>query len=563
MTRLESILHEVLMLSAAEQTELMRFLQEPAMFSAVDRHRPDVVHITDLTDYDRVFELVQDRIGVRPDASAAPLKGILAVLAELQCKSVLVGFPFRDQDYLYDYLHHFGASFYPAGKDCVRLHFFSGDRRLDPNDPLHDLVRFSEFGSRDYLGFMVVRPTGRYCVGRTLLRDPYERDGFVRVKHVYRCDAYGVDLTVPSAPFMEQDRSSHRCAGVALWSMCYDLHHRYHTPRLFPRQIDELARVHFPGADVGRGLSPDQIAYILRHQGCSSDVHTVRVRSDNQWDSDLLSQPISFEEVVDEIVGDLQSNLPVLVGYYPYDGEPHAVLAISHDYSKGLQPPRPERPNLISASATYLICQDDQVGPYENLPIWKNKDNNRKALEEMRKIVIIPGVTQAAYLTYPAARGQVLKELQILRYYVDTTCPLEMRKDTPDLFEKTYLRLYLQQSRRFRSQLLDKWHGRTELNECELIMNYYRSIPLPRFIYVCDFCVAQIVDEFGKIRYHIVGEMLLDATVPRFAQEQSVVALRIEDTIFRKVQNDWYEELQDPAYFRRPQPRRLGPLNLE
>jgi len=40
---------------------------------------------------------------------------------------------------------------------------------------------------------------------------------------------------------MQQDWSSHVCAGVVVWILCYDLHRRYGTPGFLPRQVTKIA----------------------------------------------------------------------------------------------------------------------------------------------------------------------------------------------------------------------------------------------------------------------------------------------------------------------------------
>lgn len=90
-------------------------------------------------------------------------------LQNLGCTYVAVGYPFRDEDYMYDYLHYIGGSFRDYGRHCIRLHFFSGP---DPpkfptiEDYPDDLARqtASQACAEAYLGFMVIRPTGKDCV---------------------------------------------------------------------------------------------------------------------------------------------------------------------------------------------------------------------------------------------------------------------------------------------------------------------------------------------------------------------------------------------------------------
>ena len=111
-----------------------------------------------------------------PDFDKPPLANIRALLKRLECTHAVVGRPFRDKDYLDDYAHHLVSTFRKYELRCVRLHFFSiknvnGDtadllERVLEQQKLHP----DTIAPGPYLGFMVIRPTGRNCVGRTVIQ---------------------------------------------------------------------------------------------------------------------------------------------------------------------------------------------------------------------------------------------------------------------------------------------------------------------------------------------------------------------------------------------------------
>jgi len=233
---------------------------------------PAVFSASDDSGWQTIFADVADLLRKgSPDTRRGPLARILSILKSHHCSSVLLEFPYRDEDFLSDYLHVHGRCFDDCGRDCIRLHFFTGDAVKPGNDPLARLLEFTRPGAFSTLGrclgFMVVRPTGERCVGRTIIQYPFEDEPGqdIHVRARYRVNLYGVNLEVVGTPFMEQDAFGYACAGVALWALGYDLHQRYHTPRLFSSQIAEIARRQIPRSTVGHGLPAMQVAYVLRH----------------------------------------------------------------------------------------------------------------------------------------------------------------------------------------------------------------------------------------------------------------------------------------------------------
>ncbi|MCG3129291.1 MAG: hypothetical protein FLDDKLPJ_00016 [Phycisphaerae bacterium] len=488
-----------------------------------------------------------------PQPERVPLCSIRDLLLnQLKAKAVLIGYPFLDEDYTYDYLHHIGRSFYELGRECVRLHFFNDEGVLAVNqNGIGELDVYGAGSGRceHYLGYMVIRPTGTECVGRTILRDPYERSKLnrVRVKDKQRCDAYGVELSVTGTPFMQQDTSSHVCAGAALWSAAHYLHHRYHTHRLFPRQIDEMARAHYGGKHIGRGLTPTQLTHILRNLGCSMDGLYVTLTGKPTMDSDR-----EFSELLSIVFGYVESTLPVLLAYWgQLDREGHVVMINGYRLDQGRLDAPPTSPVLSSVTDSVAMrlavdqswlsncvnaffCQDDQKGPYSVFPVHED-DPEQRALDRPGSIAVIPCVTGDAFLSYTEAKKVVHRELAAFlapdRIPADAGGDL-IRRGVLELVKGSWFRLYLQQSRRFRSQLIDTRFGRRHLPT--KILEYYRTQPLPRYLYVCDILdrTYEHDPDSGMHRFGLRGEMILDATVPSFAIHRALLALRIENQLF-------------------------------
>ena len=490
----------------------------------------------------KLFATVSGSIAAEPDLRVPPLSEIRRLL-EKDCSHAVVEFGYLDEDVVYDYMHDYGWFFQDPGRACVRVHFFGG-KKLASRDWISDLrMRYDcrrpdQRSDRDpYLGYMVVRPTGARCIGRTVIADPYTaRDSKEEVKVVHArmpCRAHlcGVVMQVTGAPFMQQDRSSHVCAGAALWTLAYDLHRRYGGPRLFPRQITEIATQGF--ARAGVGLSELEHTRVLRHISCAIDSTHIRLP-----DAPVEERRKVIRMLVNTLYGYIQSNAPVLISYWWKD-EPigHTVLAVGHNMQRRIQCPRVARPTigsghmiLASDYVSEFYVQDDKRGPYQPLRVWNKtgkveststaKKKDVPVLEDAEYVLIIPGIPGSTRLFYREALDQVAEVADSYRYSNDKNRQRLMM----GVLKQARVRLYFQRAVRFRSLLVDAQRGREGMSPKHV--DAYLTMRLPRHVYVCDFCTLE-PSALGERRFRVRGEMLLDATSPPFSQRERFLAMRI------------------------------------
>lgn len=374
---------------------------------------------------------------------------------------------------------------------------------------------------------------------------------------------------------MQQDRSSHICAGAALWAMCYDLHRRYHTPRLFPRQITEIATAYNPKAEFEWGLSAGHMSHVLKHIGCANDIFNVRLPKVKVDDSDREDV---FREAMDVLYGYVQSNMPVLLGYWPRGKtQGHAVMIVGHDFHENpIRPPQEDPGQWSSQYVEKWFCSDDQRGPYQPLRLWPDGqetssgeagDKKVEILYDCDKLVIIPALTERARMTYRDAKKRIEQVFEDYAKRTEQSTELgeggeEVARLLLQLETQSRRRLYLQRSKEFRSELLDPKYGRTGLGGP--ILDAYCRLPLPTHVYVCDFCDRT---PWFEGRYGLDGEILLDATAPKVAHKDSVVAVRVEDCMLYYGMGDAQGDqrkrepllLIDEDYWQRPPGLKLAP----
>ncbi|MFH1108101.1 MAG: hypothetical protein V1790_02740 [Planctomycetota bacterium] len=492
-------------------------------------------------DWTKLFRNVREKVRASdPQIDQHPLNQIVNVLTRLGCSDAVIEYPYHDQDLTYDYLHDYGEAFNDCGKDAARMHFFRTKEplRYDTLERQLQQFRARAENASSYLGFMVVRPTHEACVGRTILRFPSPDHGTIEHVHVrgrYHTNLYGVDLAVFGAPFMHQDQSSHVCAGIALWSLCYDLHRRYRTPRLFPRQVTQIATAASPLRGGGHGLAPQEMARVLREVGCTVDLTRAELGGKPKQERRRLLR--FFTNVA---YGYLESGAPALLGYR-FKGMPvgHVVLLVGHDLAtEHVTPPdafkdKVERRRMFESDyVTKFIVQDDRRGPYQTIGIW-NKPNegasvneaegDPRILEDAEYLYLMPGLTSAARLHYHDVADLI-------------KTAFERFATGPHAFDPWYLaslhggrareRLYLQPARRFKEMLTDKHVGRIGLPERHV--KAYLELCLPRHIYVCDFCAPSRPD---PTRWCAHGEMLFDATAARYNHKNARLAIRVENCL--------------------------------
>jgi hypothetical protein len=190
-------------------------------------------------------------------------------------ESIIVEESYVDHDYLEDFSAYYVKCFHPYRRNCTRLHFF----RI----PLSE-ADFSEFlqgkGPLDvqkltdaYRGFLVIRPLPSSIIGRTCLAT-YDSDaGRRQFPSVSQSSAnlFGMDLSIETLPFQEQDQVTAACATSALWSAFQATGRMFQHRLPSPVEITRAATSHmplrsraFPNTD---GLTIEQMAHAIREIG--------------------------------------------------------------------------------------------------------------------------------------------------------------------------------------------------------------------------------------------------------------------------------------------------------
>lgn len=172
-------------------------------------------------------------------------------LGVLNAKTIVVEKEYIDRDFLEDFAGYYVRCFHPYERKCCRLHFFSHNfAQVDFHNLLAGIKsRISESTLiESYLGFIVVKPLPQTVIGRTCLR-PYSEDAGRRhftTLRTYKANLFGIDLSVDSLAFQEQDTVTAACATSALWSVFHGTGELFHHSIPSPVDITKAATENFP-----------------------------------------------------------------------------------------------------------------------------------------------------------------------------------------------------------------------------------------------------------------------------------------------------------------------------
>lgn len=190
---------------------------------------------------------------------------------QVSAQTIVVESDYTDRDFLEDFASYFVRCFRSYEKTCTRLHFFSAKFKAKE---LEALLR-GDGGSLSqeslqaaYLGFTVVKRLPQTFLGRTCLLT-YPLDGGRRhyVVRPYEVSLYGLNLTVDSLAFQEQDTVAGACATSALWSVFQGTGEVFHHHIPSPVEVSNYAeRAHAAEArrSPSRGLTDDQAFEAIR-----------------------------------------------------------------------------------------------------------------------------------------------------------------------------------------------------------------------------------------------------------------------------------------------------------
>lgn len=334
---------------------------------------------------------------------------------ELGARTIVVEYDYIDRDFLEDFSNYYVKCFSDYRRKCTRLHFFS--QTFSPEN--FKAILTGDHGASlkglcdSYLGFIVVKPLPKTIIGRTCLRTYSVGTGreFPAARR-YDVSLFGIELSVDTLAYQEQDQVTAACATSALWSMFHRTGLMFHHSFPTPIEITKSATLNLPAERrnlPNNGLTLEQMAHAIRNVG----LEPFPVRAQNEY---VLKSTIYAY---------LKAGVPVAMTIVLVDVSqtPHTMMYdVGHAVAvTGYCMAEEQRPSLLrtglvtkSARIEKLYVHDDQVGPFARMAIdgidvnvqppqggglvtsisisssWKGKDGQIGSARAIPQAVLVP-----------------------------------------------------------------------------------------------------------------------------------------------------------------------------
>lgn len=194
-------------------------------------------------------------------------------LQKINAATVIVEPEYIDKNFMEDYSRYYSRCFKNYSKKCERFHFFSHkfdkeafDNWILDQDP--DAVL-----QESYLGFIVLRPLPDAQIGKVCLSVYPHTEGkdrhFPMLKE-YTAHLFGLELTVESIAFQEQDKAISACATAAIWSALHCQRHdtfAVSSPFEITTNAKEIISDFSESSFPTKGLLPSQMGHAMKKEG--------------------------------------------------------------------------------------------------------------------------------------------------------------------------------------------------------------------------------------------------------------------------------------------------------
>jgi len=281
--------------------------------------------------------------------------------------TIVVENEYTDRDFLEDFAAYYVRCFADYRRTCARLHFFSLPFTHEDFASFLDGsgTSLTEESLRSgYLGFIVVKPLPETVIGRTCLRTyPTAIDArhFPLIRR-YEANLFGVQLSVETLAYQEQDRVAAACATSALWSAFQGTGRLFQHPIPSPVEITKAATAHSPirtrTFPNSHGLTIEEMARAIQYVGLEPLFVNV---TNNAF---LLKSTVYAY---------LKGSIPLILGHRLMDPTPprdiglHAVAVTGFNIGSSTPQPVGAGFQLRAARIDKFYVHDDQVGPFARM----------------------------------------------------------------------------------------------------------------------------------------------------------------------------------------------------
>jgi hypothetical protein len=232
----------------------------------------ETVHITNVND--PVRNILSERYSISDIELAKSLDQLNNFLSFLKDDLyIIVEHPYVDKIYRDSYYHYYASKGEEFSRNCIRLSFFSS--HVIESDFFNS--EKSPFLREIYLGFLVIRPTFPFIIGRNVISPKaFKNSEFAICNVAYNITVNGLKMSVNGFPHCSQDSEIISCAETTIWSVLEYFGNRYpeYTPTL-PSKINKtLSSYSFQRLTPTNGLTASQISYLLKEFGFGVKIYS-------------------------------------------------------------------------------------------------------------------------------------------------------------------------------------------------------------------------------------------------------------------------------------------------
>lgn len=400
--------------------------------------------------------------------------------------SAFIEYPYVDRVYRDSYYTYFASKHKDYYRDCIRVSLFND--AIKPNFFRDE--KKHKYLQKNYLGYLIIRPTFPKVIGRSLLsKNVYEDANYVICNYKGNVMLNGVKLSVEGFPHSSQDTESISCAETTIWGLMEYFGNRYadYRPTLPSSILEVLTKFSKQRLLPSNGLTVDQISYALKEFGFGTYIYSKEDAYGN--------------ELTNIIAIYIESGIPIIAAL-KNETIGHAILIIGHntdpevDFKK--QKTRTieygtKKVKYIDYTDIYkkFVVQDDNLMPYRlvdlNYPVEHYEKIDTSFLTCQIESIVVP-LYKKIYLEADKAKKLALNIVS------DSEFGYKFNS-------KFVFRFYLASSRSFKHHIailpdLDKQ-----------IQNDIILSKMPKFVWCGEFYEK---DDFAKNK--ATGLIILDAT---------------------------------------------------
>lgn len=430
--------------------------------------------------------------------------------------------PYVDKVYRDSFYHYYSSKQNRYLRDCIRISFFECEI-MDDDFQNPDRV---EILKKLYRGFIVLRPTTPYIIGRNTISPKLLKENtFLCCSTTVQTTVSSVKMKVDGFPHSSQDTETMTCAETTLWAIMEYFGTKYpdYKPTLPSKIIHTLNKVSTERQIPSRGLNIEQMSFALKEFGFGTRIYSIK-----EYGEDNFRRLFSTY---------IESGIPLIVGldnFHLDDGDiGHANICIGHE--------------SITKDRLGLI---DDLPENHDLPETILNDTNSKGLkisdwDDLNKEFVFiddnfPSY-QKAYFDNPTEHYEPAWHTCKIKHFIVPLYPkiyleayeaknfaLKLLTKSPDFTtngKSVLIRFYLASSRSYKDELA--------LNQTfdHEVKNRILETPMAKFIWVTELTNKQLIK--NKMAD---GLILLDATEANINYRKPLIVAAYEGK-YRTISN--------------------------